>query len=175
MVSLLFLCSQRSLDFISQVYMYFSVSHLWCDLSLPVSTQGEVFLLSLSISQIHTVSWCLQIPFLRAYTWLTAIAQWCATNARQTQKIIELLRLFSQKEMKAPGLLQVQVERFRAKKHKNSTMPGSAPGSSFVNSTIFLLWKTLFRSVQRDKSGLETLKNIMCAMISDLLNSVYTI
>lgn len=105
MVSLLFLCSQKSLGFISQVYMYFSVSDPWCDLSLPVSAQGEVFLLSLSVSQTHAVSWCLQIPFLRAYTWLTEIAQWCATNARQTRKIIEFLLLFSQKKMEAPGLL----------------------------------------------------------------------
>lgn len=104
MVSLLLLCSQKNLGFISQ-YIYFSVSHPWCDLSLLVGTQGEVFLLSLSSSQTHAVSWHLQIPFLTAYTWLTEIAQWCATNARQTQKITELLGLFSQKKIKAPGLL----------------------------------------------------------------------
>lgn len=78
--------------------------------------------------------------------------------------------------MKAPGLLQVQDEGFRAKRHKNSTMPGSAPqppGSSFVNNTFSLLWKTLFRSIQKDKSGIGTLKNIMCAMTRDLLNIVY--
>lgn len=78
--------------------------------------------------------------------------------------------------MKAPGLLQVQDEGFRAKRHKNSTMPGSAPqppGSSFVNNTFSLLWKTLFRSIQKDKSGRGTLKNIMCAMTRDLLNIVY--
>lgn len=95
MVSLLLLCSQKSLGFIRQVYMYFSVSHPWCDLPLPVSTQGEAFLLCLSISQTHAVSWHFQNPFLRAYTWLTEIAQWCATNARQTHKIIQLLGLFS--------------------------------------------------------------------------------
>lgn len=65
------------------------------------------------------------------------------------------------------------VQSKEAQEQHHARFCSSAPGSSFVNSAFFLLWKTLFRSIQKNKSGIGTLKNTMCAMTRDLLNIVY--